>query len=210
MTPRILQTRYSARAVATRRSTIRSTPLKGGAVNRTRKGAAPSSELSRVVRSDVWVGWSCALMNPCRQERPESQQHWDSGPSEAPRQPEGGRSCRPSSRISKACTIHITPMNRKMKPSMSAKGAGGIDQCHDPGCRGEHAEDRPQPSRVAVDGGEDELLGGEHQEHEPGENPHSRSTPAAREAPSTRHGGRASRLLVCAEAVESLRSAWLG
>ena len=47
MTLRILHMRYSANADATSSSTIRSTPLKGGAAARTRKGSEPLSE--------VWV-----------------------------------------------------------------------------------------------------------------------------------------------------------
>jgi hypothetical protein len=49
--------------------------------------------------------------------------------------------------------------------------ADGVNQRHDPGCHQQHPEDRPQPSPGAIDGGDDELLGGEHQEHQPGEDP---------------------------------------
>ena len=56
MTRRSLHTRYSASAVATMMSTIRSTPLKGGAAKRTRTGSEPFVELWRVTRGDVRVG----------------------------------------------------------------------------------------------------------------------------------------------------------
>ena len=82
MTLRSLHSRYSASAVATIMSTIRSTPLMGGAVKRTRTGSEPFVELWRVRRGDVRVGVMASTVT-----RPESQSHWDSGRSEADHRP---------------------------------------------------------------------------------------------------------------------------